>query len=255
MTKMRARGPKGPPPETRWMQSPTQPDEVYAPPPPAGRLFVVAAPSGAGKTSLVRALMEREPRLRFSVSYTTRKPRPTEADGEDYHFVTPQQFDAMVRNDEFLEHARVFDNQYGTGVRTVEEGMARGEWLLLEIDWQGARQVRTRLPSASSIFILPPTRSALEARLRARSTDSEAVIKRRLADAADDLSHWSEFDYVVVNDRFERAVEDLLAIVDQRGAEFRASRPEVARFAEGLLGPPPLGRPASPLGRPASGGQ
>jgi len=203
--------------------------------PAEGRLFVVAAPSGAGKTSLVRALMEREPRLRFSVSYTTRKPRPTEKDGKDYHFVSPQQFDAMVEGNEFLEHARVHDNQYGTGVRIVEESLARGEWLLLEIDWQGARQVRARLPSACSIFILPPNRSALEERLRSRSTDSDSVIQRRLADAAEDLAHWSEFDYVVVNDRFDRAVNDLQAIVGERGAEFAASRPEVARFAAGLL--------------------
>lgn len=203
--------------------------------PTAGRLFVVAAPSGAGKTSLVRALMERQPRLRFSVSYTTRKPRPTEIDGEDYHFVSPAQFDAMVQNDEFLEHARVFDNQYGTGVRVVQEGLARGEWLLLEIDWQGARQVRARLPAARSIFILPPTRAALEERLRSRSTDSEAVIQRRLADAADDLSHWCEFDYVVVNDRFDRAVNDLLAIVEHRGEDLAATRPEVGEFARLLL--------------------
>jgi guanylate kinase len=205
--------------------------------PAEGRLFVIAAPSGAGKTSLVRALMEREPKLRFSVSYTTRKPRPTEVDGEDYHFVGPEQFDAMVKSDEFLEHARVYDNQYGTGVRVVQESLARGDWLLLEIDWQGARQVRARLPSACSIFILPPNRSALEQRLRSRSTDSEPVIKRRLADAVEDLTHWSEFDFVVVNDRFERAVSDLHAIVEERGAEFAASRPEVARFAAGLLGP------------------
>jgi len=217
------------------MQSATQPADRRMTP-AAGRLFVVAAPSGAGKTSLVRALMEREPKLQFSVSYTTRKPRPTEVDGEDYHFVSREQFDSMVQNDQFLEHARVFDNQYGTGLQIVEESLARGEWLLLEIDWQGARQVRAKLPSARSIFILPPNRSALEERLRTRSTDSESVIQRRLADAAEDLAHWSEFDYVVVNDRFERAVSDLHAIVEERGDEFAASRPEVARFAAGLIG-------------------
>jgi guanylate kinase len=200
-----------------------------------GRLYVIAAPSGAGKTSLVKALMEREPRMRFSVSYTTRPPRPNEVDGRDYHFVTRARFEEMAARGEFLEHARVFDNFYGTGLAKVQSELRYGQLLLLEIDWQGARQVRARLPAARSIFILPPTRHALEERLRARSTDSEAVIERRLRDAAQDLAHWTEFDYVVVNDQFERAVADLLAIVQQRGDELAASRPEVARFAAGLL--------------------
>jgi len=200
-----------------------------------GSLYVVAAPSGAGKTSLVKALMEREPRIRFSVSYTTRKPRPSEIDGRDYHFVTQQRFAEMVERGEFLEHARVFDNCYGTGIDTVQTALAQGELLLLEIDWQGARQVRARLPEARSIFILPPSRRALEERLRARSTDSEAVIERRLRDAKQDLSHWTEFDYVVINDRFEQAVADLLAIIDDRGAALSAARPEVTRFAAELL--------------------
>jgi guanylate kinase len=200
-----------------------------------GRLYVIAAPSGAGKTSLVKALMEREPRLRFSVSYTTRKPRPNEIDGRDYHFVTQARFEEMVAQDEFLEHARVFDNYYGTGARAVREALAQGVRVLLEIDWQGARQVRARLPEARSIFILPPSRRALEDRLRARSTDSDAVIQRRLQDAGQDLTHWSEFDYVVINDRFEQALSDLLAIVEERGGELAATRPQVARFAAGLL--------------------
>ena len=200
-----------------------------------GRLYVIAAPSGAGKTSLVKALMEREPRMRFSVSYTTRPARPNEVEGRDYHFVTRARFEEMAARGEFLEHARVFDNFYGTSLRAVQSELRDGQLLLLEIDWQGARQVRTRLPGARSIFILPPTRSALEERLRARSTDSEAVIERRLKDAAQDLAHWTEFDYVVVNDQFEGAVTDLLAIVHQRGDEFAATRPEVARFAAGLL--------------------
>ncbi len=202
-----------------------------------GRLYVVSAPSGAGKTSLVKALMEREPRIRFSVSYTTRKPRPNEIAGRDYHFVTMERFKEMVAHDEFLEHAQVFDNYYGTGVRAVEEALANGEQLLLEIDWQGARQVRGRLPDARSIFILPPSRSALEQRLKARSTDSDEVIERRLRDAAQDLGHWAEFDYVVVNDRFEQALEDLRAIVEDRGRPLLATRPEVAQFAAGLLRP------------------
>jgi guanylate kinase len=202
-----------------------------------GRLYVVSAPSGAGKTSLVKALMEREPRIRFSVSYTTRKPRATEIPGRDYHFVTMERFDDMVARDEFLEHARVFDNCYGTGVRAVEEALSNGELLLLEIDWQGACQVRARLPEAVSIFILPPTRHALEQRLKSRSTDDDAVIQRRLQDAAQDIAHWPEFDYVVINDHFAQALEDLRAIVEGRGGHLSAMRPEVARFAAELLQP------------------
>jgi guanylate kinase len=201
---------------------------------PQGRLYVVAAPSGAGKTSLVKALMEREPRIQFSVSYTTRKPRPNEIPGRDYHFVSAQRFEEMIANHEFLEHAQVFDNCYGTGVRTVQEALANGEELLLEIDWQGARQVRARLPEACSIFILPPSRDALELRLKGRSTDSDEVIQRRLRDAAEDLSHWSEFDYAVINDRFEQAIEDLQAIVENRGSHLVARRTEVVHLAQRL---------------------
>jgi guanylate kinase len=198
-------------------------------------LYVVAAPSGAGKTSLVKALMAREPRLRFSVSYTTRQPRPNEVDGRDYHFVSRSRFEDMIAGNEFLEHARVFDNYYGTGLAAVQTALDGGELLLLEIDWQGARQVRARLPAARSIFILPPTRRALEDRLRGRSTDSAEVIARRLKDAAHDITHWTEFDYVVINDQFDQALADLHEIVQERGASLSATRPEVARFAAGLL--------------------
>ena len=202
-----------------------------------GRLYVIAAPSGAGKTTLVKALMQREPRLRFSVSYTTRKPRPKEVAGRDYHFVTPERFTEMAARGEFLEHARVFDHQYGTGLRAVEEALAQGDLLLLEIDWQGAQLVRARLPAARSVFILPPTRAALEERLRTRSTDSVEVIERRLRDAGRDIAHYSEFDYVVINDRFDQALEDLTAIVEERGAGLAADRPEVKRLAAALLAP------------------
>jgi guanylate kinase len=202
---------------------------------PQGRLYVIAAPSGAGKTSLVKALMEREPHIQFSVSYTTRKPRPNEVAGRDYHFVSAERFQEMIANGEFLEHAQVFDNCYGTGMRTVQEALSNGEELLLEIDWQGARQVRARLPEACSIFILPPSRQALEQRLKGRSTDSDEVIQRRLRDAAEDLGHWSEFDYVVINDRFEQAIEDLRAIVENRGSHLVAQRPEVVHLAARLV--------------------
>jgi guanylate kinase len=204
---------------------------------PQGRLYVIAAPSGAGKTSLVKALMEREPRIQFSVSYTTRKPRLNEIPGRDYHFVSAERFQEMIANREFLEHARVFDNCYGTGVRTVQEALSNGEELLLEIDWQGARQVRARLPEACSIFILPPSRHALEQRLKGRSTDSDEVIQRRLRDAAEDLGHWNEFDYVVINDRFEQAIEDLRDIVENRGSHLVAQRPEVVHLAARLVNP------------------
>jgi guanylate kinase len=204
---------------------------------PPGRLYVIAAPSGAGKTSLVKALMEREPRIQFSVSYTTRRARPNEIPGRDYHFVSQERFQEMIANREFLEHAQVFDNCYGTGVRTVQEALSNGEQLLLEIDWQGARQVRSRIPEAVSIFILPPSRAALEQRLKGRSTDSAEVIQRRLRDAAEDLGHWNEFDYVVINDRFERAIEDLTAIVENRGGHLRAARPEVVQLAARLVDP------------------
>jgi guanylate kinase len=204
---------------------------------PQGRLYVVAAPSGAGKTSLVKALMEREPRIQFSVSYTTRTRRANEIAGRDYHFVSHERFQEMIANQEFLEHAQVFDNWYGTGVRTVQEALSNGEQLLLEIDWQGARQVRSRIPEAVSIFILPPSRAALEQRLKGRSTDSDAVIQRRLRDAAEDLGHWSEFDYVVINDRFEQALQDLEAIVQGRGGALAARRPEVVQLAAGLVNP------------------
>jgi guanylate kinase len=202
-----------------------------------GRLYVIAAPSGAGKTSLVKALMAREPRLRFSVSYTTRRPRANEIDGRDYHFITPARFQEMVERGEFLEHAQVFDNCYGTGLQAVRDALAAGGLVLLEIDWQGARQVRERLPEARTIFILPPTRQSLEERLRARSTDSEAVILRRLQDAERDIAHWTEFGYVVINDRFDQAVEDLHAIVRECGDPLAADRPEVARLAAELLKP------------------
>jgi guanylate kinase len=202
-----------------------------------GRLYVVSAPSGAGKTSLLKALIEREPSIQFSVSYTTRKPRPNEVAGRDYHFVSAARFHEMAANNEFLEHAQVFDNCYGTGVRAVQEALANGELLLLEIDWQGARQVRARVPEACSIFILPPSRQALKQRLQGRSTDSDAVIRRRLQDAADDIGHWTEFNYVVINDSFEQALEDLQAIVAGRGGHLIAGRPEVAQLAKSLINP------------------
>jgi guanylate kinase len=199
-----------------------------------GRLFVIAAPSGAGKTSLVRALMEREPSLRFSISYTTRPQRPTETHGRDYFFVSKDEFAAMVGRGEFLEHAQVFDNFYGTALGQVEASLAGGRDLILEIDWQGAQQIRRALPECRSIFILPPSRQELERRLRGRGTDAEDVIQRRLRDVATDMTHWSEFDYVVVNDDFVRALAELHAIVQDRGEASMRNRPGLAELAAGL---------------------
>jgi guanylate kinase len=202
--------------------------------PDRGRLFLIAAPSGAGKTSLVRALMEREPGLRFSVSFTTRRQRPNEVHGRDYFFIAREEFDRMVAAGEFLEHATVFDNSYGTARRQVEDSLAAGQDLILEIDWQGARQIRRALPECRSIFILPPSRPELERRLRGRGTDAEEVIQRRLRDAAGDMGHWREFEFVVVNDDFERALGELQAIVQGQGDASRADRPGLAGLADGL---------------------
>jgi guanylate kinase len=200
-----------------------------------GKLFVIAAPSGAGKTSLVRALMERRPALRFSISYTTRKQRPTERDGHDYFFVAKDEFKRMVDAQEFLEHAQVFDNFYGTSRAQVVQLLEQGQDVLLEIDWQGAQQVRRALPECRSIFVLPPSRAALEQRLRNRATDSDEVIARRLRDSIADLSHWNEFDYIVVNDDFARATADLEAIVAGQGEHLRRERAELQGLIAKLL--------------------
>jgi guanylate kinase len=199
-----------------------------------GRLFVIAAPSGAGKTSLVRALMAREPGLRFSISYTTRPQRPTEQHGRDYFFVGKDEFAQMVANGEFLEHARVFDNYYGTARRPVEDALSAGQDLILEIDWQGAAQIRAALPECISIFILPPSRPELERRLRGRGTDSEEVIQRRLRDAASDMTHWREFDHVVVNDDFSQALVQLQEVVAGRGEATRRDRAGLEELAAAL---------------------
>ncbi len=200
-----------------------------------GKLFVVAAPSGTGKTSLVRALMQRMPTLKFSVSYTTRAQRPTERHAHDYFFVARQEFERMIADGEFLEHASVYGNFYGTARQQVEAVLAAGENMLLEIDWQGAQQISRAMPERQAIFILPPSREALEQRLRGRKTDPDDVIARRLKASIEDLSHWSEFDYVVVNDDFERATAELEAIVTGHGEHLRRDRAEVTQLVNRLL--------------------
>jgi guanylate kinase len=203
--------------------------------PNRGRLFVIAAPSGAGKTSLVEALLRRKPDLQVSTSYTTRPMRPTEEADREYHFISIPEFQQLVVQGQFLEYAQVFDNYYGTGRRPVETELARGNNVVLEIDWQGAQQVRKALAECVTVFILPPSRDALEDRLRKRQTDSEQVIARRLRDAVGDMSHWNEFDYVVVNDDFDRAVSDLVRIVDGKGDALDAQRPELQGLLAALL--------------------
>lgn len=178
-----------------------------------GTLFIVAAPSGAGKSTLVNALLEREPGIVLSISHTTRAPRPGDVDGVQYHFVDCATFRRMVADGGFLEHADVFGNLYGTSRGAVEPILAAGHDVLLEIDWQGATQVRRAMPGCVSIFILPPSRAELERRLRARGTDDEATIARRLAASREEILHAHEFDCIVVNDVFEQAVARLQAIV------------------------------------------
>lgn len=183
-----------------------------------GTLWILSAPSGAGKTSLVTALLARLDQIRVSVSHTTRAPRPGEEDGVHYHFVSSAEFENLLARQEFLEHARVFDNRYGTSRIWVEEQLATGTDVILEIDWQGARQVRAQLPEAIPVFILPPGLPALEQRLRGRGQDDEAVIARRMADAEAEISHYPEYDYLIFNDDFDTALAELQAIVLARRA-------------------------------------
>lgn len=187
-----------------------------------GNLFVVSAPSGAGKTSLVEALRASLTDFTVSVSHTTRNRRPGEKSGQAYHFVARSTFERMIASGDFLEHARVFDNYYGTARHTVDSELLAGRDVLLEIDWQGARQIRQSLPDCVSIFILPPSRQTLEQRLRARRQDDEDTIGHRMREAIAELSHYDEYDYLVVNDDFETALSDLRSIV--RSQRLRMSR-------------------------------
>ena len=193
----------------------------------ANNLFVLAAPSGAGKTTLVHALVQRNPDLKFSISYTTRQRRPNEEDGRDYFFVGRDRFLELQESDELLESALVFDNYYGTSRSQVEEHLEDGRGVVLEIDWQGARQVRESMPDAVSIFILPPSVTELERRLRDRKTDSDEVIARRLSDALGDMSHWNEFDFAIINDDLEKAVGQLEAVLAGDGETSRVGHSDL----------------------------
>ncbi|HEX6735402.1 MAG TPA: guanylate kinase, partial [Azonexus sp.] len=190
----------------------------------AGNLYVVAAPSGAGKTTLVRLLLEREPEVQLSISYTTRDPRPGEADGREYHFVDAATFRAMIERHDFLEWAEVHGNFYGTSQRWIAERLEAGRDVLLEIDWQGAQQVRAQFPQAIGVFILPPSMDELTRRLTGRGTDSSEVIARRLAAAQAEMRHVGEFDYVIINDQLEQALDDLRAVVRASRLSFAAQR-------------------------------
>ena len=193
-----------------------------------GTLYIVAAPSGAGKSSIVNACLARDPNICLSISFTSRAPRPGERHAEHYHFVSADEFKGMVAAGDFFEHALVHGDWKGTAKQSVEPQLAQGKDVLLEIDWQGARQVRSQVTDAVSVFILPPSRQALEQRMRVRGQDSDEVIQRRLAAAREEMSHYGEFDYVIVNEHFTTAVDEMCAI-------FTASRlrrePQVARHA------------------------
>ena len=196
-----------------------------------GDLFIVSAPSGAGKTTMVRALIERDPAIILSVSYTTREQRPRERPGTDYHFVSAAEFERLVATDALLEHARVFDHWYGTSRADVLHELEAGRDVMLEIDWQGAEQIRGRMPECVSVFVLPPARDTLQSRLRARGGDSEQIIARRLRDAVSDMTHYHEFDYLIFNADLDHAVEELHSIVRAR----RLTRPRQADRRRPLL--------------------
>jgi guanylate kinase len=201
----------------------------------AGTLYILSAPSGAGKTSLLKARVEADTHLRVSVSHTTRPMRPGERNGVEYHFVDQERFMEMVGEGGFLEHAQVFDNYYGTSEEKVRQQLAAGFDVVLEIDWQGARQVRQRIEDTVSIFILPPTPEALRERLGNRGQDSGEVIERRMQDARSEMSHYPEFDYLVVNDLFDRALLDLKAIVKARRLLEEVQSVRLEKRLQGLL--------------------
>lgn len=206
-----------------------------------GTVYVVSAASGAGKTSLLRALIEHDAGLAVSVSHTTRAPRPAERDGHDYHFIDEAAFLRLIEQDAFVEHAHVFDRRYGTSWAAIQSELEQGRDVLLEIDWQGARQVRERLLNVVSIFILPPSLAALEQRLRARNQDSDAVIARRMQAAVAEMQHCTEYEYLVLNDNFQQALSDLQAITRARRLGLRRQLAAQADTISALLEQPGSG--------------
>jgi len=200
-----------------------------------GTLFIIAAPSGAGKTSLVNALVTERDNIMVSVSHTTRAMRPGEREGVDYHFVTPQRFKSMVEQGAFLEHATVFDYSYGTSRRRVMDQLAEGVDVILEIDWQGAQQIRELVDECVSIFILPPSKAALLERLRSRRQDSYEVIARRMRDAVKELSHYEEFNYLIVNDDFHHALAELNMLIASERLRATKRKEQLADLIDDLL--------------------
>ncbi len=200
-----------------------------------GTLFIISAPSGAGKTSLVKALLERDSRVVVSVSHTTRPQRPGEQQGTDYHFVDHATFDRMIAVGEFLEYAEVFTNKYGTSQQWVQQQLDSGLDVILEIDWQGAAQVRQLMPESRSVFILPPSREALQQRLTGRGQDSEEVIALRMREAISEMSHYPEYDFLIINDQFDVALDELAAIFAARRAELRMQELRHGGLLQALL--------------------
>jgi guanylate kinase len=191
-----------------------------------GTLFIISAPSGAGKTSLVSALLDRLDNLQVSISHTTRQARPGEQDGVNYHFVTCEQFELMTANQQFVEHAKVHSNFYGTSKDWLESSLNKGVDVILEIDWQGAEQVRSKFPRSKSIFILPPSQQALFERLKGRGQDEDTIIKQRVAAAKEEMSHYNDADYLVINDQFEAACQELQTIIQAQRCEINSQRHE-----------------------------
>lgn len=200
-----------------------------------GTLFIFSAPSGAGKTSLVKALLECTSHIGVSVSHTTRAPRPGEENGKDYHFVSTAEFQRMIGEAAFLEHAQVFDNYYGTSQAWVEAELAAGRDVILEIDWQGAQQVRHLMPDAVSVFIAPPSIQTLRERLERRGQDSAEVIERRMRDARTEMSHYGEYDYLIINDNFDNSLQELRSVVVARRHRLAAQQQRHADILQALL--------------------
>lgn len=200
-----------------------------------GTLYTISAPSGAGKTSLVKALLDEDPQVVVSTSHTTRLQRQGEINGQDYYFVSKEQFQGMLQQGDFLEHAQVFDNYYGTSQSFVEQTLAQGKDVILEIDWQGAQQVRRQLPATQGIFILPPSRAALNQRLQDRGQDDESVIQQRMEQAINEMSHYVEADWLVINDQFDQALADLLSIFQSQRLKLNLQQEKNQQLLQDLL--------------------
>lgn len=200
-----------------------------------GTLYVISAPSGAGKTSLVKALLAQDKQVRVSVSHTTRAMRSGEVDGQDYNFVSMDTFDGMIEKGQFLEYADVFTNKYGTSRLWVEEQLQQGMDVILEIDWQGAQQIRQQMPACTSIFILPPSNTELRKRLTGRGTDSEEVINHRMSEAKSEMSHYNEYEYLLINDDFDATLQELQAVFSAQRLKLTPQQQKHATMLAGLL--------------------